>query len=177
MEYRLVPYAKALYKVADAAGKTSDWLKILQSLASQLSESICSEFLSNPTLTMQKKSSLLCSWMLSSGYPKELAKFIELLVLNGKIGYLPEVCGLMQAFDDKSRNIYRVEVVQAMELSEPYKQKILTWLEKKLLGTVIISWQLDPELIGGFLVNVGDIVYDYSIRVRLTKLRKIILGK
>lgn len=177
MEYLLVPYARALYNVADAANKTESWLKILQELSQELSSGSAREFLENPAVTMQKKSKLLCAWLEQTAYPKELAKFIELLVLNGKINQLSAVCRLVQEFDDKARNVFRVEVLQAMELSQSYQQKIANWLEQKLSGTVLINWRVDSDLIGGFLVNVGDNVYDYSLRVRLAQLKKNILGK
>ena len=173
MDNALLPYAKAIYDVAELNKSTDSWLLQLEQFAAVLTKPGISEYVQNPEVTLSTKSKLFKSWLTEAGYPKELARFVELLVLRNKLLRIAEVCTLMQSLADAANNVKRVQIVQAMPISEEKKAKIIAWLKTKLAGTVIADWQEDKYLIGGFLVKVGDTVFDYSIRAKLEQLRKI----
>jgi F0F1-type ATP synthase delta subunit len=60
-----------------------------------------------------------------------------------------------------------------MEMPDAYKQKIAIWLDKKYTSKVELSWQIDSELIAGFMVKDGDTVFDYSVRNKIEQLKKL----
>ena len=177
MDSLLVPYARAVYNVATECLATEEWLLLLDELSAAISKPIIADFLANPELTLQNKASLLSNWLKQAEYPEQLARFVETLVLNNKISKLSVVRELVQQEHDKASNVKRILVTQAIDLPESYKAKFITWLEAKFAGSVVPTWQVDSNLIGGFIVKSGDTVYDYSLRVRLNQIKKVILGK
>lgn len=177
MENLLLPYARACYNVAQESKQVDIWLAHLADIIEVLAKPSITEFLNDPALTAQNRAGMLADGLRKSKLPEPLIRMIELLIVNKKIQYLSVVQQLVQKFADQAAGLQRVEIVQAKGLSEAYQQKIIKFLERKLSGNIHASWTVDANLIGGFLVKVGDTVYDYSLRVRLEQLKKNILGK
>ena len=93
----------------------------------------------------------------------ELERFIRLLVRNGRIGDVRFMLRSFLTMYYRSRGI-RVARLTTVVASEALESKLRTMLEKQLGGEVLIETAVDPALIGGFTLEVGDYLLDASVR-------------
>jgi F-type H+-transporting ATPase subunit delta len=101
----------------------------------------------------------------------------RLMAEKKRLAILPEV---VKEFQNKLldyRDIITGELISAVELSETHVKQIYNRIEKATGKSVILEKQLDPDIIGGFIVKVGDVIFDNSIRFQLNKLRERLVAQ
>jgi len=101
----------------------------------------------------------------------ELERFIRLLVRNGRIGDVRFMLRSFLTMYYRSRGI-RVARLTTVVASEALESKLRTMLEKQLGGEVLIETAVDPALIGGFTLEVGDYLLDASVRPPIKTIRR-----
>jgi len=101
----------------------------------------------------------------------ELERFIRLLVRNGRIGDVRFMLRSFLTMYYRSRGI-RVARLTTVVASEALESKLRTMLEKQLGGEVLIETAVDPALIGGFTLEVGDYLLDASVRRQIETIRR-----
>ena len=109
------------------------------------------------------------------GFNLTTKNFLLLLVDKGRLPLLPEMYRSYQKLSDEKAGRVNATVVTASQLSEPLMKEIITSLEKKTGKKVSLSSEVDPALIGGVVIKIGDIIYDGSIKTQLHKLKDNIL--
>ncbi len=98
--------------------------------------------------------------------------FLELLMKNGREQSLGAISkGFILQYKDL-KGITLVEVVSATALSEAMMKRIMDILTSEIGGAVELESRVDPELIGGFVLNIGDRQLDTSLRTRFNALRQ-----
>lgn len=105
------------------------------------------------------------------GFTSTTKNFLLLLVDKGRLPLLPEMYRSYQKLSDEKAGRMNATVVTAAQLTEPLIKEIITSLEKKTGKKVSLSSEVDPALIGGVVIKIGDIIYDGSIKTQLNKLR------
>ena len=105
------------------------------------------------------------------GFTSTTKNFLLLLVDKGRLPLLPEMYRSYQKLSDEKAGRVNATVVTASELTDPLIKEIVTSLEKKTGKKVSLSSEIDPALIGGVVIKIGDIIYDGSIKTQLHKLR------
>lgn len=180
MNEGLIPrrYAKALLKFA--VEKNAD--KRVYALMTTLAHSFAANpgldsTMANPFIAPGKKEELLVTAAGADAKDEVYRDFLKLLRSNNR---LPLARAIALAYVEdyrKANNIYRVEVTAAMPMDaageERLKKLILSHLEG---GTMEYDFKVDPDLIGGFTVNVGSERLDASIKNELKQLRLKLLG-
>ncbi len=164
-------YAEALFE----AGKDKDKLDSLQSQLGQFADAVdrnrdLQVFLFSPYLSSQEKKNGLERAI--SGAEPELMNFLELLVEKGR---MPEVFRIRRELDElwkQENKRIDVTVTSAVELDEAVVRKIGTEVERQTGEQVELSSKVDDSILGGIVLQVGNMVLDASIRSRLEKLRK-----
>jgi ATP synthase F1 delta subunit len=164
-------YADALFE----AGKDKGNLDALQSQLGQFADAVdrnrdLQVFLFSPYLSSQEKKKGLERAI--SGAEPELTNFLELLVEKGR---MPEVFRIRREFDElwkRENKRIDVTVTSAVELDEAVVKKIGTEVERQTGEQVELSSKVDDSILGGIVLQVGNMVLDASIRSRLEKLRK-----
>lgn len=124
----------------------------------------------SPIVKADKKIAVLNS--VFDQFDKTSRSFMELIVKNGREGILPQIAA---AFDDllkAYKGIVPVTLVSAMKLDEGVKKTILTKVQGMAQGTLEVSEEIDPALIGGFVVKMGDHQIDASVASQLGKLKQ-----
>ncbi|MDB4937885.1 MAG: synthase delta chain [Labilithrix sp.] len=101
--------------------------------------------------------------------------FLGLLVDRRRIRALPAIATRLREMADLRRGITRAEVLTALPLSEEYFEKLQRELERITGRKVALDRKLDPSLICGVLVRIGDTVYDGSLVARLRQLKETML--
>jgi F-type H+-transporting ATPase subunit delta len=166
-------YAEALFE----AGKDKGKLDSLQSQLGQLVDVVDRNrdlqiFLFSPYLSSADKREGLDRAI--SGAEPELINFLELLVEKHR---MPEIFRIRRQFDElwkKENRRLDVTVVSAIELDEAVVERIGQEVERQTGEAVELSSRVDDEILGGIVLQVGNMVLDASIRTRLEKLRKTV---
>jgi F-type H+-transporting ATPase subunit delta len=164
-------YAQALFE----AGKDKGKLDALQSQLAQFTDVVdrnqdLQVFLFSPYLSSADKREGLGRAI--SGAEPELMNFLELLVEKHR---MPEIFRIRREFDElwkKENRRLDVTVVSAVELDEAVVNRIGQEVERQTGEAVELSSRVDAEILGGVVLQVGNMVLDASIRNRLEKLRK-----
>ena len=101
------------------------------------------------------------------------ARFINILVRKGREAVLPDVAAAFTELYDKQQGILACEVRSAMPMSEGTRAQVRALTESKYPGkTIVLSEKVEPALIGGIVIRVGDEQYDGSVSRRLRDLRR-----
>lgn len=103
---------------------------------------------------------------------KPLLHLLLLLVRRGRQRSLPAIVRAFEALVDADRNQRRVGIATAAPLDEALKARITDALSKKTGQKVLLDARVDPALLGGAVLRVGDTVIDGSLRTGLARLAK-----
>lgn len=166
-------YAEALFE----AGKDKGKLDSLQSQLAQFTDVVdrnrdLQVFLFSPYLSSADKREGLGRAI--SGAEPELLNFLELLVEKHR---MPEIFRIRRELDElwkKENRRLDVTVISAVELDQAVVDKIGQEVERQTGEAVELSSRVDDGILGGIVLQVGNMVLDASIRSRLEKLRKTV---
>ena len=106
------------------------------------------------------------------GADELVRNFVRLLVEKGRAGELREIAEQFEALVAAEERILDVELTTATELSEQEFERILARIESSSGHKVQASRSVDPELIGGIVLQAGSMRLDASVRGRLERLRQ-----
>lgn len=104
--------------------------------------------------------------------PVEISNLLKLMTQEGDLDLLPEVAGALTRVGSGAAVPVKAEIVSATELSEKDKEALRANLTKQFGNNLIFSFHVDPSLMGGLRVRVGDRLMDTSIASRLAALRE-----
>jgi F-type H+-transporting ATPase subunit delta len=164
-------YADALFGAARERGKLDAIRDQLGAFADALAENRDMQlFFFSPYFSSAEKSEGLEKAI--SGTEPELLNFLELLIEKHR---MPVLFRIRRQFDSlwaKENKRLGVTVTSAVELDPEIAQRIGGEIEQQTGNKVELQSRVDPEILGGLVVQVGNMVLDTSIRNRLEKLRK-----
>jgi F-type H+-transporting ATPase subunit delta len=126
--------------------------------------------LENPEVESRVKGDVLAR--IAQGMEETVINFVRLLAEKGRAGELPQVADELDALVAAEERILDVELTTAHELSENEFGRILDRIERASGRKVQASRTVDPELIGGLVLQAGSMRLDASVRGRLEKLRQ-----
>jgi len=164
-------YAEALFEVAKEKGK----LDAIRDELGQFSDALDGDrelqvFFFSPYFSSAEKVAGLKRAV--SGADQELLNFLELLIEKGR---MPEVFRIRRQLDElwkKENRRIDVTVTSAVELDRAVVEKVGEEIERQTGQKVELASRVDGEILGGIVLQVGNMVLDASIRARLEKLRK-----
>ena len=131
--------------------------------------------LANPIISHTKKVSILAD-IFNARMSKVSVAMLNIMVNKGRADVLYAMAHEFIAQYDVKHNITYAKVVSASPLSEANKQKMLNEVQQAIGGTVKLNSQVDPSLIGGFVLTVGDRRIDTSVANSLNKIKKDFAG-
>ena len=131
-------------------------------------------FLDNPAVTPKVKLPILGAAF--SGASDLFKKFLHVLAENNRLGLLREIDAAYQGIRDKQAGRVRVRVRSAVPLTDAQQNALKGTLKQSLNKEPILNVRVEPELLGGLIVQVGDRVYDTSVRTRLESLRNHLMA-
>jgi F-type H+-transporting ATPase subunit delta len=107
--------------------------------------------------------------------PREARNFLQALAREGALDRLPAI---VQAFEQYSQGERAItsEVTSAVALSEEQQAKIADDLRQRYGNQLDVRFGVDPSLIGGLVIRVGDRVLDNSLRARLSAIQRNMLA-
>lgn len=165
-------YAKAVFSLGVDSG---EFERIGQEIGAVVSAIDTDEslrgILLNPQHDAEAKRAVVVGISEKKGFSPTTKNFLLLLVDRGRLPLLPEMHRSYQKLSDEKAGRMNATVVTASQLTEPLITEIASSLEKKTGKKVSLSSEIDPALIGGVVIKIGDIIYDGSIKTQLNKLR------
>ena len=169
------PYAEALAGTAtpEEMAKWSEQLGSLAHLASNEEVAILS---SNPNVSQEQLADLLMAGISGDTAPA-LKKFITLLTLNHRIAALPEISKQFDEIKNARDGSAEVQITSAFPMGDDEVKSLVAAISKRFGNKnlkPIVS--IDPELIGGVRVQVGDEVLDTSVKSRLEAMQAALLS-
>lgn len=162
------PYAEALFRVAQS-GNLAAWSDLVSEMAAVAALPDVKSFASNPKIADQQVVETFLS-LLKSKVSAEAKNFVGMLVENGRLTLLPEIGAQFHALKNAAQGAADAEITSAFELSDAQVKDLMATLEKKFGRKLNPSVTVDPSLIGGVRVAVGDEVLDTSVRAKLQQM-------
>ena len=164
-------YADALFGAAKDAGRLDEVHEQLDAFADAVAENReMSVYLFSPYFSSAEKKEGISRAI--AGADPLVSNFLELLVEKHR---MPAIFRIRKDFDAlwaKERRLLEVTVTSAVELDPEVASKIGGEIERQTGQTVELSVEVDPDVLGGLVVQVGNMVLDASVKNRLEKLRK-----
>jgi F-type H+-transporting ATPase subunit delta len=163
-------YARALFEAAQEQDRVEAVHRDLGAFADAVVGSPeLTAFLSNPQVESATKISVLGE--LADGADDLVHNFLRLLAGKGRAGQIPGIRDEFQALVDRAQGRVAVELTTAYELSDDEAASIVAQIEKASGRTVEATRKVDPELVGGMILQAGSLRVDASVRGRLQRLR------
>jgi F-type H+-transporting ATPase subunit delta len=164
-------YARALYEAALEQDRVDVAREQLAELVDAMETSPELEaFLANPQLDPGAKASVLEE--VTTGADPVIRNFVRLVASKGRAGQLRTIVEEFEALVDQEQGRLKVELTTAYELDDSEAAAIVARIEQASGRTVEASRAVDPDLIGGMILQAGSLRVDASVRGRLDRLRR-----
>jgi len=169
------PYALAAFEYARDHDALPAWKDFLESAAFYASYPAVLTFMKNAECRSEQLFDLFHE-LLASKLDAERKNFLVLLSQNNRLNVLPEIASAFNAHYAALLKTSNVRVVTATEAEASFKQKLTETLTKRIQREVTLQCEVDPSLIGGAIIYIGDRVIDGSIRGKLSRLLVSLTG-
>ncbi len=128
-------------------------------------------FLANPTIALSARKAVLKALLDGAKVDGSAFNLVSLLLDKGRIAELRHISTAFAAMlDDRSGRV-QAEVVSATALTDASVQRLRALLQRMLSREIVLHASVNPDLIGGLVVHVGNTVYDASVLNHLNRLR------
>ena len=168
------PYARAAFESARDAGLLDEWERKLHVVAAMVANPQVRGCIGDPRLTTAQISVLLLPDAESTD--TTFAAFIATLTEYGRLRLLPEITALFDAFKREHGNVLRVVVRAAVAIDATQADALKGALKRRFQREIDLHTQIDAALIGGAVIDAGDIVIDGSVRGKLDRLAQALVS-
>ena len=154
-------YARALFN-----GLVGDAQKALKAAAKQLSGA------QGDAATLEQQALAA----LPADAPREVRNFLVTLARDGKLDLLPAVVQSFEQYGQSNARPLTGEIISAIDLDDQQRAKIAGDLRARYGDRLELRYSVDPSLIGGLIIRIGDQVLDNSLRARLSAIQRNMLA-
>jgi len=166
------PYAEALYAAATAAGPgaAGQWLAALDALSGLVGQHAVTEALSNPRLSDDHRYQLLAG-LAGTALPAPVGELLRVVLKNERLAALPQIVAQFHERKNGAEGVADCIIESAFALSAEQTAGLVGALRHRFPVQLKPEVRINPDLIGGVRVTVGDRVLDSSVRARLDAMR------
>ncbi len=169
------PYALAAFECAREKNQLSAWKDFLVSASFCAKQPAIVRLLANPEVLPANLFDIFHD-VLANQLNAERKNFLLLLSQNKRFNILPEISEKFNAFYAALEKISQIRVVTAVEAQDDFRQILTAALTKRIQSKITLNCEVDPSIIGGAIIHIGDRVIDGSIRGKLTRLLTNLTG-
>ena len=163
------PYAEALYQVAKKHDVKA-WGQTLDALALVAQDADLRSFADNPKVTAEQVYAVVTAASKQTLAP-ELQNFLRTVIDNGRLSALPAVVDQFHVLANAAAGVADAQIFSAYPIEPAQLADVVATLEKRFGRKLEAHVQLEPALIGGIRVVVGDEVLDTSVKARLDRMK------
>jgi len=168
-------YAEALFELGERGGHADRYAELIDAVAGAVETTPeVQAVLMSPRVPKGEKIRLLAAALKDA--PREFVLFIQALVKRGRQRLLREIATEYQALLDTKHNRVRAGVTLAQPADSALQGDIQAALSRQLGKEVLATFHVDPDILGGTVVRVGERIHDGSVRRRMTKLRRQLIS-
>lgn len=160
------PYAVAAYRLAKEQNSQNRWSEMLMLLAGVAADPDMGSAIASPKLTGSQIEQMfvkICGDKLDAGG----LNLVKLLVEYNKLSLLPAISEMFEALKAEDGGVEQATIISATGLSQAQIKALIDPLEQRFKKKIEPQFAVDPELIGGVKIVVGDAVIDASVRSQL----------
>ena len=171
-------YAGALFELGErqGGGRSEAYAGLLDALAAAIHASPKVEaVLMSPKVTKQRKAELLAAAL--PGAPRELVLFLQAVVKRGRQLLLGEIAREYYGLLDVKHNRVRAGITLARQANPQLQAEITAALSRSIGKEIVAGFAVEPEILGGAILRVGDRMLDGSVRRKLLQLRRQLLAR
>ena len=169
------PYAQAVFGLARDTKRFAEWSDMLAFIASVYSDAQVQQALANPKLTKEDVERLLVGVCAERLDPAARTLLI-LLVRNDRRTVLPYIVERYEQMREEQENTLEASVESAFPLNDEQLDILMRRLEKRTNHKVKANVRIAPELIGGVKVQIGDEVWDASVRGQIDGMAGVLIS-
>lgn len=171
-------YAEALFELGAKSGRLEEYGRLMTATACGLASSPEAQaVLVSPKVTKTLKIDLVGRAITAIGAPREFVLYLMAVVKRGRQARLTEIAAAYSDMVDQKLGRVRATVTLARKPDQALEQALVASLARTVGKEVLATFAVDPEILGGTVVRVGDKVYDGSVRRKLVRLKRQLLAK
>jgi len=168
-------YAETLLALAAKAGDLRGWGAMLSDVATAMETTPTLRlFLESPRVSAAQKNKVLGE-ALQDRMPRLMVRYLQSLVSHRRQMLIPEIASEYLDLVDAKEGRIHARITVARETDESERGMIVRELSRLFGKDVVPHVSVDPSILGGLIVHVGDTVLDGSVRKRLASLRRRML--
>jgi F-type H+-transporting ATPase subunit delta len=169
-------YAEALFELGERSGNADRYADLLDAVAAAIEQTPrIQAVLMSPRVPKAEKAKLFGDAL--QDVPREFVLFLQAVIRRGRQQLMREMATEYLGLLDVKHDRVRAGVTLARTPDERLKRAIQDALTRQLGKQVIPAFSVDPEILGGAIVRVGERVLDGSLRRRMTRLRRHLLSR
>lgn len=164
------PYARAAFELARADAGLAAWAGKLAFAAQVASDPRVAALFGDPRVAQAD----LAAVVSPEGEPADsaFARFIGLLAENHRLPVLPEIGALYEGYKQEAERVLKVNVRSASPIGADEAAKLKDALRRRFGRDIEIEQSIDASVLGGAVIDAGDVVIDGSVRGRLARLEQ-----
>lgn len=171
MSRAAIRYAKAVYEIADAKGSTESVNQNMSSIREAISaHQDLQVFLENPTIKGESKLDVLTATF--KGVESQTLDLFRLLLTNKRFEILQAITIQYNLLFDKMNGIELAKVTTAIPMDDALEKQVLTKITEFSNNQITIENIVDPSIIGGFIIRMGDKQFNASVAHKLQQLKR-----
>ena len=165
-------YGKAFFAAADGDGKVVEAIEEFDSLLTDVldRQPALEQLLGNPMIAVDEKLGVIDHIFSGKASPLML-RFLEVLGRKERLGYLRPILKQVHLLENHRKGLLSVDVTTATPLGTEMYDRLLKATGELLSCQVELTADVNPEMIGGVILKIGDTVYDSSVHAELERLR------
>jgi F-type H+-transporting ATPase subunit delta len=165
------PYAKAAFEFASEHKAIEQWSSELDAFASIVKSDTVARIIASPMLSQSEIVEVVKDHL-----DQNFANFLYLIADNKRLELLPSIALQFEKIKNAQLNNKLASVTLAYKAGAALLESLRLSLEKKFDCSIDLDVKIDPTIIGGAIVKVGDTVIDDSVSGRLEKMKSILLS-
>ncbi len=167
-------YAQAAYEIAIATRDADAWIGYLRRIADFVADKEVADVLQNTRVTEEAKHSLINAAL--GDLPKLVLNLAHVLVQKDRTALAPAIAEQFAAMMEEHEGIARARAITAVPLSPEEQERLVQQLGAQTGRRIVLETAVDPDILGGIIVQIGDRLIDGSTRSRLQALKREMVG-
>ncbi len=169
------PYAEAVFRLAKGENDLTGWSARMTTLAAIASDAQLARLNADPAVAADRVAALVIE-VAGADLGERGANFVKVVAENGRLALLPVIAEQFETLKAGAEGTLEATITSAQELAQAQVDELVAGLRAKFNRAVNVQVAIDPELIGGAVIAIGDQVIDGSVKGRLQRMAFALQG-